>query len=189
MRLKLLLLATLGMWIVPCVSGAQDHEPLKPGARVRLTAPALGRSPIVGMITFADSDSLRFRPFGDHTTDRSIGRGDLTRAWISEGSRSRVGEGLLIGAGVGVVVGLIIVTTNEPAPTGNVVEDVFSQAFESTFDALEVVVIGGAGLLLGGAIGLAVRTDKWREIPLGARVGFIGDHDSAVPAIVVSMGF
>jgi len=189
MRLKPLMLASLGLSLVPCVAGAQDHEPFRPAARVRLAAPALGLSPIVGTTTFADSESLRFRPSGDHTTDRRIGRGDLTRAWISEGSRSRVGEGLLIGAGVGIVVGLIIVTNDEPAPTGNVVGDVFAQAFESTFDAMGVVIIGGAGLLLGGAIGLAVRTDKWREIPLGARVGFIGDHGSAVPAIMVSLGF
>jgi len=80
---------------------------------------------------------------------------------LSEGRRSQWRRGLLlgglVGAGAGVVISAILLETfdwsdgnGEPLPTL----------------AILTGITGGAGLLVGGAVGSLIQGDRWRKVPL-----------------------
>jgi hypothetical protein len=81
---------------------------------------------------------------------------DVVKLEISRGRKSNAGKGTLIGAGVGLVVGLMAAAA--------------STDDSDSLGEFSWLVYPPSGILVGGTLGLVVgaltRTEKWQEVPL-----------------------
>jgi len=142
---------------------AQKAVPLKPGDRLRVTAPKLNLEREV--VTFVDlrEDSLivertHLARREDSLVSINITM-DISLSYITRldarGRRSAVGKGALWGALVGAVAGAV---------AGASVDQ--GIGFGDTPSALFAGVGALAGGALGALIGLSIETDGWKKVPL-----------------------
>src|SRR5437879_1401649 len=100
-------LVVISLTVAPLVTTAsQEPPPLKPGDRIRVTAPRLSLGPLVGTVAAFHADS----PMVQRVTGTwLLSLASLTRLEMSQGRRSHAGLGagigLLAGAGVGAAIG------------------------------------------------------------------------------------
>lgn len=142
-------------WAVPL--RAADTTFVQPGDRVRLQAPRISSSALVGTVTDLQRDTLAL--LGAAGSTIAIPTADLERIAVSQGRKSNVLLGLLIGAGVGVAssVGVTIWVCNaddDGCTSGQVVGGVLG------------LTAVGAGL--GAGIGALIRTERWKEATIPA---------------------
>ena len=164
-------LVIISLTVAPLVTiASQELPPLKPGDRIRATAPTFSPGPLVGTVVAFEAESLMVQ--GGTRTWR-LSRASLTGLDVSQGRRSHAGLGagigLLVGAGVGALIG-----------SGcDVIEGPVSS--EAGCIAIGAAVFGGAGALVGAVTGALVRTERWAEVPLDRlRVGFTSDGGRAL---------
>ena len=169
MRRATILVAILAF--VPLVS-ATAQVPLRPGERVRVTRLPLCppntlcvKTPRQSVGTFVawKSDTLVVQSNGD-TLSVPVDR--VTRLDLSRGRKTNTGMGAGIGFFVGGLVGAGIgyASYEECVPQGwfSCIGDFGPETL-----AFAGALIGGLGGLVTGAfIGLAIQTDRWREVPL-----------------------
>ncbi|MFL5538290.1 MAG: hypothetical protein ACJ8J0_04830 [Longimicrobiaceae bacterium] len=129
----------------------QETGPLGEGSRVRVTAPSLRLVRREATVDRFYADTVFVRVAGDSLV--AIPRGDLTRVEVPVGRTPRpVGRSALIGAGVGVLAGLVLgVTCADP---------------ECPPHLVEMTAAGGAatGALVGAAVGALQTPPEWDAI-------------------------
>ena len=169
--MRLVKLVVMSLTVAPLVTiSSQELPPLKPGDRIRATAPTLSPSPLVGTVVAFEANSLMVQR---GTGTRRLSLASLTRLEMSQGRRSHAalgaGVGLLVGAGVGAVIGSGCKAIIVPVSS------------EGGCIAVGAAVIGGAGALVGAVTGALVRTERWAEVPLDRlRVSFTSDRGGAL---------
>ena len=136
---------------------AQETPLVKPGDRVRVTAPDQALSKYTGTLAGVYGDTLRLDTL--HVPLQSVTRLDVHR-----GQKSKAGTGALIGAGVGAAAGVI--TALVVCAEDN--RDCENAGSGLTAAAALVLGVGGAllGAGLGAVVGSNVKVDRWEEIPL-----------------------
>jgi hypothetical protein len=132
-------------------AGADATTPsLEPGTRVRVEAPGLARSRVVGTVRSLDGESLEFVADGSHEPVR-IARERISRLESSHGHGSRLVDALiggLAGGAVGALVG--------KASTSK------SGYMESAAEAGAAIL----GALLGTTIGaVSPPGERWQDVP------------------------
>ena len=130
---------------------AEQSESLKPGMRLRVTAPSQAPKRLVGILTSVDPSVLIIQTSKEPITLRR--EAIRTLEFSERGGRKK--KGALIGAGVGVVAALIISATTKEG-------DLLTPA-ESGLAAAILFVPVGAGL---GA--LVAPGERWVPVPAAA---------------------
>jgi hypothetical protein len=147
-----------GLVMASASSAQTPSATLRVGDRVRLTAPTLDSSPIVGRILRSDGTQLTvdIAKKSESPAERTIDWNSLSHIERSQGYKSRVGTGVLIGVAFGALVGL------GGAMAG-------AQDAEALITA--PLALAGVGMIAGAAVGAAASGERWSAIPLDARVG------------------
>ena len=140
-----------------------------PGARLRLTSPALGPQRQVVTLLRQHADTLVVRVVGknDSTTLRSA---DVTRLELGRGRHTRVRKGMTVGGIAGAAIGAVTsyATYKKSECTDPYLCDPFKA--NSRSDAALTGAIGGGllGALVGAAGGAIWRVEQWEYFPLSA---------------------
>jgi len=136
----------------------QDVLWLKPGAKVRMTAPALGLNERIGRVQELTGDTLvaqvdAMRQGRLQLEMLHVPMSSITKLDVTTGRRGHWLEGAGIGFLFGVVTG---------AASG---DDPSDQWF--AYSAGEKAMMGGLGFgLIGAGVGALIKSDKWSEVPL-----------------------
>lgn len=170
--------------VAPAVLAGQSALPLAPGARVRVTtrpavpgatAPVLQRQ--VATVVSVTGDSLVLVPSGPAQDTVTLGVSELARLEVSQGRRRNTLKGVAIGAGAGTAAGAILALAT------------YRRCHDCWFDlgpgftALAGGTVGGiSGMLIGGVIGVATVTERWKHVPV--RVALV-PHRGALTLVVV----
>jgi hypothetical protein len=132
----------------------------EPGARVRVTAPAVGGEPFIATYWGVRDDGTR--AFTTEETEEIVGvrRDELELLEIHLGRRRHTVAGMTVGYLAGTAAGIALGATE-------------ASRHESEWSGLEVVagaVVGGAaGLVLGTVVGALAVTDEWQSVNPPAR--------------------
>jgi hypothetical protein len=137
---------------------AQVREPeIPPGARVRVSAPALSQRAVIGRYEGLNADSLSLMPVRTGSLMR-IPLSQISRLELSDG-RNRAGGatvGALLGFGVSVAGGFLCLAVCPTSPGSGANLAPVGGLFLGIF----------VGLPVGGAIGATVfARERWRPIP------------------------
>lgn len=148
----------------PGPSGVPD---LSPGARVRLTAPAIeGEFHVLD----ATRDTLVVQRQPGAPVHR-VAVGAIQRLDVSRGRRSAMagfGRGFLIGAGIGAVTGAVSGFADG--------DDDDASFFSMSAEAKALgggLFLGLGGGLVGGVVGLGVRGERWERVVAAPRVALV----------------
>jgi hypothetical protein len=129
---------------------AQEPPPVQSGARVRVTAPRLGMSKQPATFQAIRGDTLVV--LADSTLHCPVEF--VSELEVYRGRKSNSLLGAVIGAGAGLVWATYRATEECPGPLCE--EQI----------ALGSMFCAGGGAIIGSLIGLAIRTDRWEEVPL-----------------------
>lgn len=155
---KITLAIIASVLVSPTRAVAQDALWLRPGSKVRMTAPALDLSDRVGRVHELNGDTLVVLVDALHTSRLRL---DVVDVPLSSISKLEVVTGRrghwLEGAGIGFLLGVV---------TGAASGDDPSNAYFG-YSAGEKAAIGGLSFgLIGAGIGALIKSDKWAEVPL-----------------------
>jgi hypothetical protein len=157
---------------------AQDAPVLEPGVRVRVsTAPQAAKPAwIVGTVIAVTGDRLAIRPQHDSGGPIDIARNTVTRLELSRGRHSKaltgLGVGFLVGAGAGVILGSAVLGGGRDiAP--------------SDAKLIGAGLVGGAGALIGLAVGAGSKSERWQPVPV--TVGVMGGAEVSRYSMRVSV--
>jgi hypothetical protein len=172
-------------------AAAQAVSTITAGTRIRVTAPgALSPAAQSGRLLSLRPDSLVLQPDGS-ASSLVVPHASITELDVSDGRHTRTGRGLaiglLVGAGAGAGIGAATYTAPHCA-NGN-----FAQCLgESIADAggrggraLVCGLLGGiSGTVVGGLIGHAHSTERWRRLdgPVASLFRFLPNHMSVAPS-------
>ena len=161
-------LALAAALLAPCAALGAQTAPLSPGTRVRLTTPSRPHARQVGTLLALKADSIHLRRDGQ-ADSLSIPIAQVTGIEVSSGLRTQgrrgMGIGFLAGAGFGVMIGL----ADGDEPPGSIIQ---LSAAEKAM--LAGSLLGVAGAVVGGVVGLASRTETWRPVRLADLSGRVG---------------
>jgi hypothetical protein len=135
-------------------------------ARVRLTVASPSSQRLVGTLVDQDADSL-WVLFAGHAAPVSVARSAVGLE-VSRGQQRAVGEGALLGAGLGFIGGFVLSGVRASQSRFCGIPDLFYGCYVEWYGrAFRGGLIGGAiGGAVGAALGYAVRTDRWEGVPL-----------------------
>ena len=160
---------------------AQDSPPIKPGDRVRVQVCTPVCEPrVTGSVLELRSDALVVNP--ERSADTlQVALALLGVVEVSRGQKSHALAGLGIGFLGGAAVGAV---------GGALVDCQSSVDLGEGFCVIALAgVSAGAGLVLGGMIGLGWKTERWKEVPLDQlRVSFTPQRDGRI-ALQASLRF
>ena len=146
----------------PVKLGAQEHWPVAPRDRVRVTLKQ-DHSAVVGTIETIEGNALVIQPKTPGV--RTVALRDIAKLEISRGERT--------GALKGAAAGFVILGLAGAFAQGTVCEADFGVPSGTGSRepcpgkaALVGVGTGAVGALLGAVIGSFIRTDRWDEAPL-----------------------
>lgn len=155
----------VGRQLVIVLVGAMLGSPLsltaqglEPGQRIRVTAPEVFMERQAGQLVWFDVDSLVLA--STNAQRWVVPSLAITQLEASQGRRGHAGRGFLIGAGVGLVAGLIGIS-GEGTCTGS-----------GNYGEFCAIIVTGstlAGGFLGLLFGDIARTERWATIPLVGR--------------------
>jgi hypothetical protein len=159
--MRLLALVLIGLVLAASAATAQT---LEIGDRVRVSAPTLSSDAIIGRIARADSfritvivtEATRMAPAEERTIDLRT----VTLIERSEGYKSKVKTGAVIGGLAGVATGVFLGWAAAMSES------------DSRHLITGPIVFGGMGAVGGAAIGAAFSSERWTALPVDARVGF-----------------
>jgi hypothetical protein len=129
---------------------AADEHAVRIGDQVRVTAPSVSPKTIQGSLAAVDRERLSVSTTAG--TRVEVPRFRIAKLEVLRGSKSRWGIGALIGAGAGVLLGLV--ASNPP-----------SSADHFQVDGGAVAVCGAVGAAGGALVGAVLRTDRWTTVP------------------------
>jgi len=149
---------------------AQQPPPVQPGARVRVTAPGVTTSQLVGTHAGFRGGILELEPDSAATT-LDIPLASLVGLEVSRGRKSNVAEYArwcgVVGAGLGATVFLV---DGQPVIRG---------AF----------VLGLTSLLLGSTAGVLTKTELWQDVPLDRLPGLLVAPQDGHVSLGLSLSF
>ena len=164
--MSLALLVSLGLAPVTQVQGQQ---PLSPGQRVRVTAPSLD----------LDKHTETFRALrGDTLVLESmwLPLSEVARLDMYAGRHGHPWRGAAIGGVVGGAVGFISYCVF--AGTISDGSDFCAGETDEVYPYRALVLGIAGGALIGAAIGAAIKTDRWKNVPLDRlRVSLVPQRD------------
>ncbi len=137
---------------------------VQPGARVRVLAPGALAGRLTGIVIARTADSLTISRA--NASPLAIPMSRLTSVELSRGKSHAAGalKGLVIGAGVGLVLGLTPIP--EPTCTSRGCDPELTRG-----EFLGSMILGSGGV--GAGIGAIVGSERWDRYQLPARVGLI----------------
>lgn len=171
---RLSLVLTLVAIAVPEYSAAQTGlASLTPGARVRVTAPSLGPTPLPARVVTASADTLVVHPDGASGFDVTLTRTEITQLDVSVGRSTRKARLALIGAGAGALVGLVAGAATFTDPCVDNPAICAGWFYETQQSAAAGGLVGGAvlGAIAGAVAGQLWKTDRWMRYPLRLQSG------------------
>ncbi len=156
---------------------AQASRLVRPGARVRLSAPDLGITKYNGSLVSVTRDTL--------TVDTlAVALASVTRLDVHRGRKSNTWKGAAYGFVAGAIPGAVLSyagCASDPDP--------FIEIPPGVCAGLGVVLYGGIGAGIGAIVGALTRTDRWEEVPLDQlRVSFVPQRDGRF-ALGLSVAF
>ena len=166
MRTVILLLTIIAL--APRTGVAQaPRQTFAAGARLRISAPALGDAPRLAQVVASTSDTLVVRPAdGDFTVTVAIA--EVTRIEVSTGRRPRKKRFALIGLAAGSAIGAVVGAASYSDPC--VKEPAICAGwFYETQRGDAVAGAFGGGILgaIGGAVlGQVWQRETWTALPL-----------------------
>jgi hypothetical protein len=178
---KIILAVSVFTLVSPAKAIAQQFLWLKPDAKVRVTAPAVGMSEQVGRVQEMRGDTLVLEVDamrGGHLRADllQVSMPTITKLDVRTGSRGH----LLEGAGIGFLLGAVIGLASGDDPSNQW----FGYSAGEKAGALGVV-IGSVGAIIGATH----KSDKWAEVPLDQlRPRLIAGPGGQV-GVGVSLGF
>ena len=166
----------------PSPGPAQAPPVLEQGQRVRVayrcklahdqvTECRDSRSPLrsIGYVQSVDDNTLLIRAEANDA-ELAIPRSSIAQVWMVEGKKGNFWPGFGVGLLAGGVIGAAIGSTQEFCL-------IWSGCGESA-TGIGVLIGAPAGALLGGVVGLLIRSDRWAEVPLDrVRVGVLPQPD------------
>lgn len=171
-RLGFTLVALLAL--LPMQRARCQDALVEAGTRVRVrTAPTAGLAGstatadarLVGHLQGSSGDSLWIRVGSADGPLVSIERADIRQLQISDGRRRNPGKGALLGAGVGLGVGVLAAATLDDCTVGT------SRFWFDLCEGEEDVLILGsmvAGAAWGALIGMFIKSERWVDVPPAA---------------------
>jgi hypothetical protein len=162
--------------LVPTLAGAWPAA-LETGAPIRVTAPSLADTTVVGSFVRHDDSTLTFQPEHHHGKLRvrfaDIDRIEVDRAPLEIERRSATSFAVMGGVVTGLLGGLYAAGMTESAPKGVVWGIVM---FVPGF------LLGGlAGGLFGGAAAVVTPETNWVEVPRSEWAGVTAERAAATP--------
>lgn len=156
---KIIAFITALLWISRIDLAAQEKDFIGVGARIRVTAPAISTSKIVGTLIALNADTLFLQAEKSaFSTPLTIPPALIARVEVNRGKGSRgmsALKGSVIGFGGAFVPTFLVLAVN--ATTLDM----------GGGDVLLYSLIGGAGgLVLGGIIGSQLPGERWENIPV-----------------------
>ena len=144
--------AAFSLALLGLTAAADDstHAPLATGTRVRVSAPDISATPVVGTVRALDATTLTVDVRG-RSEPLAVPRDRIHQLEVSSGRRSRW-TGTLVGGLLGAAVGAIV---------GD------SSASKHAYDIRSADQAGGAvlGLLVGGGIGALIPPgERWQQL-------------------------
>jgi hypothetical protein len=139
----------------PARAVAQGFLWLKPGAKVRITAPTLGMSELIGRLQVLSGDTLVVQVEARRNGRLQVGvlqvpTPAIAKLDVTTGRRGH----WLEGAGIGFALGLALGAASGEGSSDSHVE-------------IPPPLAGGITLgILGAIIGQSIKSDKWSEVPL-----------------------
>lgn len=184
--IHLLLLST---FLVQPSLAATQKPPQSPGyelelgARVRVRTSAPHRQTLVGTVTALEAHSLQIdvtKPGSSAGTRMDLSLENVTRLEVSQGRKSGIGRGILLGGGLGLATG---------ATAGAILGFGLSSYPEyrnSEAPVRGALVLGGIGLAAGVGIGAIIgamsKVESWHGLSLDRlRVSILPDSRSGAP--------
>ena len=164
MRLKALLftITLAGLASDAAAQRRSSTVPVPPGSRVRVKAPNLV-APLVANFLEQRGDTLVFIEDGRGRGVWSFSVGQIERLEMTAGEAGRntapIAKGAAIGAGVGLVVGVLFASMAEPSDD--------SRKYSQFLTGVLGAGIGGG---IGAYFGSRVKTEHWVEVPLNRRL-------------------
>ena len=162
----------------PVRAVAQEFLWLKPGAKVRITAPALGMSERVGRLQVLNGDTLVVQVEARRQGRLQVGvlqvpMPAIAKLDVRTGRRGH----WLEGAGIGFALGLALGAASGEGSSDSHVE-------------IPTPLAAGISVgILGAIIGQSIKSDKWSEVPLDQlRPRLIAQQDGRV-GLGVSLRF
>jgi hypothetical protein len=169
----IILAITVFTLISPARAVAQDVLWLKPGAKVRMTAPTLGLSERVGRVQELNGDTLVVQVNAMHRGQLrlellDVPMSSMTKLDVTTGRRGHWREG----AGIGFLAGALLGLASGDDPS--------NEWF--AYSAGEKALAGGFVFgLIGTGVGALIKSDKWAEVPLDqVRPRLIAQQDGRV---------
>jgi hypothetical protein len=145
--------AALVLLLLPVVQGTPAASPLTTGTRVRVTTREAGAERVrVGPLRTFDGQNLTLSTEGG-PSHVSLPRTSITRIEVSRGRRGHAASGALLGA----VLGLAVVALKDVGCGEDCTREGASTGF--------ILAAVGGGTLLGGGVGMAVRSERWESLP------------------------
>jgi hypothetical protein len=152
--------AVLALLGIPALAGAWPAA-LETGAPIRVTAPSIADTAVVGSFVRHDDSTLTFQPERHHGKLR-VRFADIERLEVNDVPAKTTKRSSTVLAVVGGVVGGVIGATWAGGSTGSVAAGLAGGALL----AIPGFLIGGlAGGLFGGAAAVATPDTSWVEVP------------------------
>lgn len=153
---SLLLALALLIGLTTSVQAQATTPTLAPGARVRVQQ---GDQTVIGTLVSLDSAGLLIATGKSDTV--MAPRASITAVEVSGGTKSRAGEGALVGLGVGAGTGILIGLAASGSDNGDFID------FNPGEWAVGAGLIGAAiGTAFGALIGATQQSDKWQPTVL-----------------------
>jgi hypothetical protein len=144
--------ATAAFFPVP-LAGQDVAPPAPRDSRVRVTMEVPARREFVGTLESWDAESLSLS--GPGGPPGRLELSDMAKLEISRGMKGNAGTGALIGAGVGLVGGIV----------GAALTDFENDAYGlGAFSIVAYSTMGGSAL--GAVTGAFIKTEKWQEVSI-----------------------
>jgi hypothetical protein len=163
---------------------AQGALWLRPGAKVRVTAPTLGLSEQVGSVQELKGDTLVLQV---DAMRRGHLQADTLHVTVPAITKLDVGTGrrghLLEGAGIGFLLGAVIGLASGDDPPA---EGFLSSSYSAGEKAGALGVVIGS---VGAIIGATHKSDKWAEVPIDQLRPRLIARDGGQVGVGVSLGF
>lgn len=169
--MRTLIAAGLAVAVTPL--SAQSSRAVQPGARVRVSAPALGKEKLVAGVLSMRNDSLVVQVAG-RTDSVALALNDLRSLERSKGMRRQFWRTFLLGTSAGVAlggaIGYMLPAEEEPSRLCYDSRDrkrvipCRPHAVRDGNVQLGMAVVGGVGEIVGLVVGLKRRVERWERI-------------------------
>lgn len=155
------LLFLMGALVATADLYAQEPLVIRPGQKVRVISPILSSASVTGEVLAADELGFVLRT--ETGREFSVDRREADSVWVWSGTSGSSRQGAIIGAGIGLLAGIVIgvrsdcewlFTTSEGSCPG----------FHASAAGIWGIFMGAGGALVGAALGELVRHDNWLEV-------------------------